>query len=42
MEDKELFDHDLSEIVNINEELVIQLMEAIFNENPSVSVFGLH
>jgi len=36
MEEKNLFDHDLSEIVNINEELVIQLMEGIFNENPSL------
>ena len=36
MEEKFLFDHDLSDIVNINEELVIDLMEAIFNENQSL------
>lgn len=36
MEDKELFDHDLSEIVNLNEELVIELMETVFNEDPAL------
>jgi len=33
MEDKFLFDHDLSDIVNLNEALVIELMEIIFNED---------
>lgn len=36
MEEKFLFDHDLSDIVNINEELVIELVEAIFNDDQSL------
>ena len=35
MEDRTLFDHDLSGIYNIHEELVIEYMEAVFNEDPT-------
>ena len=33
MDNKIIFDHDLSGIVNINEELVVELMEVILNED---------
>jgi hypothetical protein len=33
MEKRILFDHDLSSISNINEELVLELMEIILNED---------
>ena len=36
MEKKLLFDHDLSGIVNMNEELVIELMEIILNEDQTI------
>jgi competence protein ComFB len=36
MEEKSLFDHDLSEIVNVNEELVIELMEIVFDEDQTL------
>ena len=36
MEEKILFNHELSDITNLNEELVIEYMEAILNANPKV------
>lgn len=36
MEEKILFDHELTDITNLNEELVIEYMEAILNENPAI------
>ena len=36
MRDKLLFDHDLSGIVNLNEELVIEHMEIVFNEDQTI------
>jgi len=36
MEKRLLFDHDLSGINNINEELVVELMEIILNEDRSI------
>ena len=36
MGEKLLFDHDLSGIINLNEELVIELMEIILNEDRTI------
>lgn len=36
MENRRLFDHDLSGISNINEELVLELMELILNEDKTI------
>jgi competence protein ComFB len=36
MEKSIIFDHDLSSIVNINEELVIEFMELILNEDDTI------
>jgi len=36
MDKRMLFDHDLSSIVNINEELVVELMEVILNEDQTI------
>ena len=31
-----IFDHDLSDIINVNEELVIEFMELILNEDETI------
>jgi len=36
MESRIIYDHDLSGIININEELVIEIMELILNEDHTI------